>query len=167
MGDDRRRLEKEEAFVGGGRRDPPAAGLLNEMLMVLSRLKAEEGEPEAVLAAALSMAATAITAVFREHRDDPAEELDRRIVPETLDDERHAGLGEVGEARDGGDADDNLPLSVGRRDDNPLGGHLGKGFRLNPVGRLPGDVTLGLGPRLEGADDELAPPLGADEMHRA
>ena len=167
MGDDRRRLEEKEAFVGGGGGDPPAAGLLNEMFVVLRRFKAEEGEPEAVLAATLSVAATAIAAVFREHRDDPAEELDRRIVAETFDDQRDAGLGNVGQTRNRGDADDNLPLTVSRRDDNPLGGDLGEGFRLDPVNRLAGDVTLGFRPRLKGADNQLAPPLGADEMQRA
>ena len=169
MGDDRRSLEEKEALVGGGGGDPPATGLFDEMFVVLRRLKSQQREPEAVLAAALSVAAAAVAAEFREHRDHPAEELDRRIVAKTCDDQRHAGLGEIGESRDGGDADDDLPLAIGRRDDDPLGGDRGEGGGLDPVARLPGDVALmvGVGARRDGADDELPAPFATDDVQRA
>ena len=169
MGDDRCSLEEQEALVRGGGGDPPAAGLLDEMFVVLRRLKSQQREPEAVLAATLSVAAAAVAAEFREHRDHPAEELDRRIVAKTCDDQRHAGLGEIGEARDGGDPDDDLPLAIGRRDHDPLGGDRGEGFGFDPVARLPGDVALmvGVGACRDGADNQLPAPFGADDVQRA
>jgi len=101
MGNDRRGLEQQQAFVGRCGGDPPSPGLLDEVFVILGGFEAEEGEPEAVLAPALAVATATVAAVFRENRDDPAEKLHRRIVPEPLHDQRNAGLGELGEAGHG------------------------------------------------------------------
>ena len=139
------------------------------MFVVFGRLKAEEREPEAVLAAALAVAAAAVAAVLGEHRDNMAVELDRRVVAEPLDDQRHAGLGQVGEAGHGGDGDHDLALAVRGGNDDAFRGDLGEGFGFDPIDGLPRDVLLmlGVGSDRNGADHKLPASLGADDMDRA
>jgi len=153
-----RGLGEEQTLLRGDQRHAPAAGFLDEVLVVLGRLETEQRQAEAVLAAALAVAAAAVAAVFGEHRDDVDGEVERRVGAEPFDDEGHAGVGTAFEV------DDDLAAAVGGGDDHPAWRHGGQPRRLDGVGDGAGHVADG-GPARRGQrrDDELPPPLGADD----
>ena len=74
-----RGLEEEQAHVGRDDRHPPPAGLLDQVLVVLGWLEPQQGKPEAVLPAALPVAAATVAAVLGENRHDLRVEVERQI----------------------------------------------------------------------------------------
>ena len=115
---------QEQALVGGGERQPPGPRFLDQMLVILRRLEAEQRQPEAVLSVGRAVAAAAVAAILREDRDDAVRKVVARILFEALDGERCRG-GQRGCARDrGGDG----RRAVGQRAHHALlvdGDHAG------------------------------------------
>src|SRR4029079_5132362 len=83
--DSRDALEEEQAVLGRRGEEAPAERLLDQVLVVVTGLEPEEREPEAVLAAALTVAAAAVAAELREDRRDLVREVDERRVDVVLD----------------------------------------------------------------------------------
>ena len=86
------RLGQQQALLGRGREEPAAAAFLDQRLVVELRLEAEQGEPEAVLAARLAVAAAGVAAELGEDRDDLVGEVDGPPVGELADGDRHPGF---------------------------------------------------------------------------
>ena len=80
---------EQQAGVGRGGKDPPAAPFLDERLVVEGRLEAEQAQPEAVLAARLAVAAAGVAAELGEDRHDLVGEVDRQPRGEVLDGHRN------------------------------------------------------------------------------
>ena len=107
------RLGQQQAAVGSGRKQPPAAAFLHQVLEVLGWLKAQQRKLEAVLAAGLAVAAAAVAAQLGEDRHDLIGKVDRRLVAKVGD----RGLDRSG--RSGGTGGRDRGRAIGLRHDQP------------------------------------------------
>ena len=111
-------FEEEERVFRGGPEDAAAAGITNEIIVVVPGFVAKEGELEAVLAVGFSVAASAVAAVFGKDGDEVVGEgngggfvrgdLDRLCDGEVTVGGGEGGFagGEDGDQAVGGDSDD-------------------------------------------------------------
>jgi hypothetical protein len=72
-----RRFGEQQAVVGGTRRYAPAAAALGDLVVVPSRIEAEQRQFESVLATGLAVAAPRVAAITAEQRDNLALKIDR------------------------------------------------------------------------------------------
>ena len=104
--------------------------------MVFGRLKAEQRKPEAVLPAALAVAAASVAAILGEDRHDLADEVDRGIVAHPLDYQRHRNL--LCSRNAGHDP----TLPVGQRHEHAAGFNSRQRGWLDPPGNSRSDIDV-------------------------
>ena len=142
MGNLRGRLGQQQTLPRCGERDPAAAGFGDDVFVVLGRFKAEQRQPEAVLAPALTVAAATVAAMLGEDRNDLTDEVDRWIVANPVDCQRHPDRclrGGYGRSLSSAEPDNKLTGTVLSGNDQTVFDG-GKRRGLDGVGRLAGDV---------------------------
>src|SRR5439155_2472959 len=104
-------LEEQKAVSGRGGEKPSAAGLFDQVLIILGGFKSEQREPEPILAAGLAMTAATVAARFGENGDDLVCKIDRPDLFCALD-----SHGEIG-SRTFGSFRGNSSGAIGQRGD--------------------------------------------------
>lgn len=94
VGDRSGGLQEQQALLGRRRRDPPSAGFLEEVLVVLGRFEPQERELESVLPAPrLGVAGAHVAAGLGEDRHDVVGEVDRPSRRDDLGGREASGRG--------------------------------------------------------------------------
>ena len=78
-------LGQEQAAIGRGGKDAPAAGFLDDGVVIEDRIEAEQRQLEAVLPAGPAMTAAGVAAMQRQQRHDVVDEMQRPGLVEVLD----------------------------------------------------------------------------------
>ena len=154
-------LEQQQALVGRGREQPPAAAFLHQVLVILRRLEAEQRQLEAVLAARLAVAAAAVAAELGEDRHDLIGEVDRQVGDEV----RHLHLDVAVDARRGDDMHGRF--AFGNRRDQARDIDVDDAGRAR-LHRSPCGSSRGSGRcRILAGDDDLLAGIAAGDRHHA
>ena len=129
--------------------------------MVFGRLKAEQRKPEAVLPAALAVAAATVAAILGEDRHDLADEVDRGIVAHPLYHQRHRNLGRsLGSGHD-------PTLPVGQRHEHAARLNSRQGGWLHPPRHAACGIDLQRRAVRRGSHDQLPSIPASNQPHGA
>ena len=127
--------------------------------MILSRLKTEQRKPEAILATALPMTPTSVASVLGEHGHDLTDEVDRRIVSDAFDDQRHCHLSSSVNLCN------HLPFAISERHQHAAWLHGSERCRLDTPGDEPCHID-GIRPNSDTGGDQLSAITASHQPHR-